>query len=383
MSLPLAGIRVLDFSTLLPGPLATLILAEAGADVIKVERPEGEELRAYEPRLGGESANFVMLNAGKRSVALDCKAPDALARLRPLLESADVLVEQFRPGVMARLGLSYDAVRAINPRIVYCSINGFGSSGERAGVAAHDLNYLAQVGLLRSIAQPDGTPALPPALIADIGGGALPAVINILLALRERDATGAGRAIEIVMSEGALTFEPWALLAHALTGSAPRPNADRLQGGSPRYQIYRAADGRYLAAAPLEQRFWEAFCEAIELPPEARDDRRDPPAAIRAVAACIATRSADAWMERFAGRDVCCTIVRDVGDAVADPAFAARGVFDHRLDGGDGRTIAALPLPLDRGLRGAPATKRAPALGEANGLLATVESGGPARRSGL
>jgi alpha-methylacyl-CoA racemase len=379
MSLPLTGIRVLDFSTLLPGPLATLMLAEAGAEVIKVERPEGEELRGYEPKLGAQSAHFVTLNRGKRSVALDCKAPDAFDRLRPLLASADVLVEQFRPGVMARMGLSYDAVRAVNPRIVYCSINGFGSDGERAELAAHDLNYVGLIGLLGLVAGTDGTPALPPALIADIGGGALPAVINILLALRERDATGVGRAIEIVMSEAAFTFEPWALLAVALTGSAPRPNADRLHGGSARYHVYRTADGRYLAAAPLEQRFWDAFCEAIELPREARDDRRDPLAAIRAVAARIATRTADAWLERFAGRDVCCTLVRDAGEAAADPAFLQRGVFAHRLEGG-GMTIPALPLPLDPGLRGAPAVKAAPVLGEANALLATVESGAPERR---
>jgi crotonobetainyl-CoA:carnitine CoA-transferase CaiB-like acyl-CoA transferase len=142
---PLAGVRVLDFSTLLPGPMATLLLAEAGAEVIKIERPgRGDEMRAYTPKLGPDSVNFALLNRGKRSLAIDLKAPGAVARLKPLIESADVVIEQFRPGVMDRLGLGYDAMRTINPRIIYCAITGYGQSGARADVAAHDLNYVSE-----------------------------------------------------------------------------------------------------------------------------------------------------------------------------------------------------------------------------------------------
>src|SRR5688572_21637272 len=140
---PLSGIRVLDFSTLLPGPLATLLLAEAGAEVIKIERPgKGDEMRSYAPKLGADSVNFGLLNRGKRSVTLDLKQKDALSKLEPLLGTADVLVEQFRPGVMERLGLGYEALARMNPRIVYCSITGYGQSGPRAQTAAHDLNYI-------------------------------------------------------------------------------------------------------------------------------------------------------------------------------------------------------------------------------------------------
>jgi crotonobetainyl-CoA:carnitine CoA-transferase CaiB-like acyl-CoA transferase len=183
---PLAGVRVIDFSTLLPGPLATLMLAEAGAEIVKIEKPWlGDELRAYAPQSGGSSIGFALLNRGKRSVALDLKDPAARGRLLPLLRTAAVLVEQFRPGVMARLGLGYEAIREINPRIVYCSITGYGQSGPKAAVAGHDLNYGAETGLLALAAGgPAGAPTVPPGLIADIGGGALPAVINILLALR-------------------------------------------------------------------------------------------------------------------------------------------------------------------------------------------------------
>jgi crotonobetainyl-CoA:carnitine CoA-transferase CaiB-like acyl-CoA transferase len=204
---PLSGILVLDFSTLLPGPMATLLLAEAGAEVIKIERTgSGEELRGSQPRFADTSVSFAMLNRGKRSIAIDLKVPDAVSRLRPLIESADVVVEQFRPGVMDRLGLGYDALSAINTRIVYCAITGYGQSGPKAQVAAHDLNYQADAGLLSIAAGADGAPVVPNALVADIAGGAYPAVLNILLALRDRDRTGKGCKLDIAMTDGLLPF---------------------------------------------------------------------------------------------------------------------------------------------------------------------------------
>ena len=148
MMAPLQGLLVLDFSTLLPGPMASLILAEAGARVVKIERPgRGDEMRSYEPKLGEDSVNFAMLNRGKQSIALDLKAPDAVQRLMPLLKSADILIEQFRPGVMERLGLGYETLRKINPQLVYCSITGWGQTGPKASVASHDLNYVAETGM--------------------------------------------------------------------------------------------------------------------------------------------------------------------------------------------------------------------------------------------
>ena len=161
---PLAGIRVLDFSTLLPGPMATLLLADAGAEVIKIERPNGEEMRGYEPKIGADSVNFALLNRGKRSVTIDLKAAGAVERLKPLIASADVVVEQFRPGVMDRLGIGYEALNAINPRIIYCAITGFGQTGPKAQVAAHDLNYVAESGMLAIAAGSD-------AQAAEEGGG--------------------------------------------------------------------------------------------------------------------------------------------------------------------------------------------------------------------
>src|SRR5712691_3888916 len=212
MMRPLAGLFVLDFSTLLPGPMATLLLAEAGAEVVKIERPgRGEEMRGHAPKWGPDSVSFALLNRGKRSVALDLKDPADRAGLAPLVERADVIVEQFRPGVMARLGLGYDAVAKINPRIVYCSISGYGQTSPKRDVAGHDLNYIGDAGLLALSMGDPSRPVVPPALIADIAGGAYPAVLNILLGLEERRRTGHGRHLDIAMADNLFPFMFWAI----------------------------------------------------------------------------------------------------------------------------------------------------------------------------
>ena len=190
---PLSGIRVLDFSTLLPGPLAGLMLAQAGAEVIKVERPgTGDDMRGDEPRVEGVSVGFSLLNRGKRSLMLDLRDPGVIRSLLSFVAEVDIVIEQFRPGVMDRLGLGYQAFRAVNPRIIHCSITGYGADGSKRDVAGHDLSYLADVGLLALSAGSDGMPGIPPTLIADIGAGSFPAVVNVLLALRARDRTGEG-----------------------------------------------------------------------------------------------------------------------------------------------------------------------------------------------
>src|SRR4051794_29072660 len=347
---PLAGITVLDFSTLLPGPMATLLLAEAGAEVLKLERPgRGDEMRTYDFKLGASSVNFALLNRGKRSIAIDLKAADAVSRLEPLIRRADVLVEQFRPGVMDRLGLGYDALSAINPRLVYCAITGYGQTGPRADVAAHDLNYIGDTGLLALSGDHDGAPIVPPALIADIAGGALPAVINILLALRRRDATGQGCKLDVAMCDNLFAFEYWALGQGEAADAWPTPGGELVTGGSPRYQIYPTADGRFVAAAPLEQKFWETFCALIDLPADWRDDARDPTGTMRAVAAIVAREPADYWRGRFTGQDCCCTIVQTIEEARHDPHFLARSLFERGVVDGDQR-ITALPVPIDPAL---------------------------------
>lgn len=349
---PLENIRVLDFSTLLPGPFASLMLAEAGAEVVKIERPgRGDEMRSYTPKFGDDSVNFALLNAGKRSVAIDLKADDAVGRLRPLIAEADIVIEQFRPGVMDRLGLGYVALKAINPRLIYCAISGWGQSGPKAMVAAHDLNYLAESGILGLSAGADGAPVIPPVLIADIAGGAHPAVTNILLALRRRDQSGEGAYLDISMGENLLTLAYWGLGNGFAAGEWPGGSDALVTGGSPRYQIYRTANDRYLAAAPIEDKFWDNFCSIIGLAAAMRTPDADKDEAIAAVGKIIASKTAAEWTAIFSGKDVCCSIVVSLKDAVADPHVAARGLLSRKIIV-EGCSIPALPVPLSDQFRG-------------------------------
>lgn len=361
----LDGIRVLDFSTLLPGPMATLFLADAGAEVVKVERPgRGEEMRSYTPRWGADSANFHLLNRGKKSVAVDLKSAVDRQRLMPLAESADIIVEQFRPGVMTRLGLSYEAVRAVNPDIIYCSITGYGQSGPRMDRAGHDLNYQGDTGLLALSHGPPSAPVVPPALIADIAGGTYPALVNILLALLHRERTGEGACLDIAMADNLFPFMYWAQGDGQVGGRWPG-NGDALTtGGTPRYRLYPLADARVASVAAIEQKFWETFCDAIGLEEAWRDDRRDPEGTAGRIAAILTSRPSMEWDAVFAAADCCCSVVRSLEEAMADPHFRARGVFDARIGNATGAVMPALPTPVVRAFKADPGGRAdAPELG--------------------
>jgi len=374
MTQPLTGIRVLDFSTLLPGPMAGLILAEAGAEVIKIERPGfGEEMRHYAPPFGETSMNFALLNRGKKSLALDLKDPAVIDKLQPLIAESHVILEQFRPGVMARLGLGYDDVVKVNPAIVYCSITGYGQTGPKAQTAAHDLNYIGDTGLLALAAGADGAPIPPPGLIADIGGGTLPAVINILLALRQAEKTGRGTHLDVAMCDNVLTWQYWAMGMVEAEGRTPAGGKELVTGGSPRYRIYKTADGRFAAVAALEQKFWDNLCDLLELPDALRDDKRDPEATTAAVAEAIGAKLAIHWEKEFAGRDVCCSIVHDMAEAMADRHFRARKLFDHRVVDGKLSTTA-VPVPVVPQFRSAERDAGYPHLGDANDMLERKDS---------
>jgi len=361
MPQPLSGLLVLDFSTLLPGPLATLMLAEAGAEVVKIERPGGETMRTIPPAWDGSGAAFAMLNRGKIGLVLDLKQEADRRQLSPLLARADILVEQFRPGVMAEFGLGYEAVRELNPRIVYCSISGYGQNGQRAGEAGHDINYIGATGLLALQPGPASHPEPPPALIADIGGGSFPALINILLALRQRDLTGEGCHLDIAMTDAMFAFAWYALAIGAATGRYPGAGELPLAGGSPRYALYPTKDGRLAACGALEQKFWDAFCAAIGLAEPLRNDLADPAATRAAIAKIIVGRTAEEWRPVFAAADCCVTIVASLEEALRDPHFVARGLFAHHVAGASGKTIPALPLPLAPQFREPARAKPAPA----------------------
>jgi crotonobetainyl-CoA:carnitine CoA-transferase CaiB-like acyl-CoA transferase len=360
---PLTGLFVLDFTTLLPGPLATLMLAEAGADVLKIEQPGGENARRFPPFVGNESAAFAMLNRGKASMTLDLKSSADREKLVPLVARADILVEQFRPGVMDRLALSYEELKTINPKLIYCSISGYGQSGPRVHEAGHDINYIGNTGLLDLQPGPADRPVVPPMLAADIAGGSFPAVINILLALRARDQSGKGCRIDIAMTDAMFTFTWAALAIGAATGRFPKSGDLWLVGGSPRYQVYPAKDGKLIACGALEPKFWAAFTAAVGLPNEFVDDARNPNATRDAIAKLILAKTSDEWRPIFAAADCCATVIVPLEEAMRDPHFVERGLFAHQVGTETGKSLPALPLPIAPNFRAEPGTKKAPKLG--------------------
>jgi len=361
---PLEGVLIADFTTLLPGPLATLMLAEAGAEVVKIERPGGEDVRRFPPYWAGQSAAFAYLNRGKKSLVADLKRDADKTHVLDLIDRADVLVEQFRPGVMERLGLGYSAVSARNPKVVYCSISGYGQAGPRQHEAGHDINYIGRTGLLSLSPGSADRPTVPPALIADIGGGSFPAVINILLALIGRQKSGKGVWIDVAMTDAMFTFAWLALATRFATGREIDPEKLRHFGGSPRYQLYPTAGGKLVACGALEQKFWESFCATIGLPKELVDDSRDPKTTIDAVRAIIASETAAHWAPLFAKADCCVTIVASIEEALHDRHFVERGLFERKVAAPDGSTMPALPLPISPALRVEEKTRGFPQLGE-------------------
>lgn len=358
--LPLAGLRVLDFSVQLPGPLATLFLAQAGATVVKVERPgTGDIARLTQQE--GDNVEFALLNRGKKSIVLDLKSEQDRATALRLAGEADVLVEQFRPGAMQRLGLGYDTLREHNPRLIYVSISGYGQKGPLAHHAGHDLGYAAMTGLLSISTGNDGFPVMPPTQVADVGGGTYPAALNILLALRQRDATGEGCHVDIAMVDNVFTWmrRPLGRVLKGEPGYAPghHPSA----GALARYNIYETKDRRHLTVAAIEEVFWQRLCDLVELPAPLRDDARADEAK-RALQEIFRQRTAQAWLDHFGPQDVCVDLVRTLEEAVAMPHSVERGVFDEKLRLSDGSLIAALPSPVARGLR-ATGPEGYPALG--------------------
>jgi alpha-methylacyl-CoA racemase len=288
----LNGVRVLDLSRLLPGAYCTQLLQMEGAQITKVESPEGDPIR----RLPGGEAYFEVLHHGKGLLTLDLRSEAGRQALRRHVADADVLVEGFRPGVMERMELGYPALAALNPALVYCAITGYGSSGPMARRAGHDLNYLACSGALSLMPTRDGAPAIPGLQVADLAGG-LQAAFLIAAALTSRGQTGRGTRVEVSMTE---LMRGWTALPRAAR-RAGLPGLS-LTGELPCYHVYPVADG-FLTVAALETDFWIEFCGVI-----ARDDlvgRQFDPAAIQEVRATLAAASRAEWMTRFADRDVC------------------------------------------------------------------------------
>ncbi|MEA2656152.1 MAG: alpha-methylacyl-CoA racemase [Chloroflexota bacterium] len=354
--MPLTGIRVLDLTRLLPGPFCTMLLADMGADVVKVEEPSGGDyLRWTPPLIEGEGVLFNAINRNKRSVTLNLKSPAARDLLLRLAEHADVLVEGNRPGVMTRLGVGWDVVHARNPKLVMCSITGYGQDGPFASRAGHDLNYMATAGAL-GLNGASGHPPEPLSVqVADIGGGGLQPAVAILAALVEVGRGGQGRWIDASMMDGAVTWLAFALAAHGAGEHVARGD-QRLGGRYPCYRVYSCMGGGFYSVGALEPKFWANLCDAIERPDLLDQQLAEGEEGVRALEAMesvFLTRTRKEWEQKLAGLDVCCEPVLDLDEVVAHPQVVARGLITSTPGGVEVRP--AIPLRGDWRRSGPPA----------------------------
>jgi alpha-methylacyl-CoA racemase len=346
--MPLTGIRVLDLTRLLPGPFCTMLLADMGADVVKVEEPAGGDYMRWTPPLvDGQSALFNAISRNKRSLTLNLKTEAGLDLLLLLVEQANVLVEGNRPGVMERLGLGWEVLHARNPKLVMCSITGYGQEGPFASRAGHDLNYMATSGALSLNGDRDGPPLPLAVQVADIGGGGLQPAVAILGALVAVERGSEGRWIDASMMDGAVS---WLALAMAAYGGGEHVGRgdQRLSGRYACYRVYACKGGGFYSVGALEPKFWATLCDSIERPDlfelhfaEGTDGVR----VHEAMESIFLSRTREEWEQKLARLDVCCEPVLELGEVAAHPQVVARGLIARTKAGVEVRP--AIPLRAD------------------------------------
>lgn len=366
MTGPLAGIKVLDLTRLQPGNYATMLMADLGAEVIKVEEPgRGDYVRWTPPMVGDQSAMHLVLNRNKKSVTLNLKHEEGPGILRELVKSADVLIESFRPGVMARLGVGYDDLSSHNEGLIYAAITGYGQDGPLSQSAGHDINYVAAVGILDTTGSSDGPPVLPSVQIADLSGSMM-AVIGTLAALVRRGAGGKGEFVDIGMADVALSWlslhlAPW------FAGAKPlQRGAGYLNGGYHFYRVYECSDGRFLSVGALEPQFYANLCAVTghqELVPE-QFVAADRLAELHKIfESTFRSRTQAEWLEMFAGVDACVAPVNDFEQMWQDPQLRAR---DMLIDDAPGDLPKTLGVPIKLKANPGELGAEAPRLGEHN-----------------
>jgi crotonobetainyl-CoA:carnitine CoA-transferase CaiB-like acyl-CoA transferase len=361
-TLPLSGLKVVDLSRLLPGPHATLMLADLGADVLKVEDPQlGDYLRWGWPP--SENPAFLQLNRNKRSLTLNLKAEEGREIFKKIVAEADVLLESFRPGVMARLGLGYEDLKKINPGLIYCALSGYGQEGPYRHRPGHDLNYIGFAGALALGGPAGAAPVIPGVQIADLAGGSLMSLVGILAALHGRQLTGQGRLVDVSMTGGVIGLLPYQAAMYLATGDPVRRSQWRLNGGLPEYAVYETADGKYLTVGALEPKFFNRLCTLLDMPE--MDEVNSSPvkgAEIRAaLAAKFKQKTRAEWLELLADEDACVGPAYEMDEVFDDPQAIARGTVvetEHpklgklrqlglpfRLDGLDPQAVVREPAP--------------------------------------
>ncbi|CRM08141.1 CaiB/BaiF CoA transferase family protein [Pseudomonas sp. 52 E 6] len=349
MSGPLASLKVLDFSTLLPGPFASLMLADMGAEVLRIESPTRPDLlRVLPPHDQGVSASHAYLNRNKRSLALDLKQPEALEIVRALVKAYDIVLEQFRPGVMERLGLGYEALKAINPKLIYVSITGYGQTGPYKDRAGHDINYLALAGVASYTGRADSGPLPLGVQLADVGGGSLHAVVGLLAAVIARQQSGVGQYLDVSMTDCSFSLNAMAGAGYLACGVEPEWESHVLNGGS-FYDYYRSREGRWMAVGSLEPGFMQQLCETLGRPELAAQGLSPRPEQQKALKQALKVefekRSFEELCELFAGVDACVEPVLSLSEAVEHPQLKARELISQ-VPRGDGSTQAQLACPL-------------------------------------
>jgi alpha-methylacyl-CoA racemase len=370
---PLEGLRVLDLTRLLPGGFCTLLLADLGADVLKVEDTSGGDYVRWMPpyyggaeqrEVGTASSYFLALNRNKRSLKLDLKQPEGRDILLRLAEDYDVLVESFRPGVMERLGVGYDALEKRNPRLVYCAVSGYGQNSPLRDRSGHDTNYLALAGLLGLTGRGGGPPIQSAGQIADLGGGGLTAAVGILVALRERERSGAGQVVDISMFDGAFSWLSMVIARFFCEKQVPQRGDLELAGGILCYFPYKTKDGGWVSLGALEPKFWHNWCDGVGRP-ELKEKQFEHPSSEsgKKVAAVFRRRTRDEWTAFAAEHDCCLEPVLDLEEALAHEQTIARHLVIELDQPGMGPVRqAGFPIKLSR--TPARIDSPAPALGE-------------------
>lgn len=330
MSGPLTSLKVLDFSTLLPGPFGTMILADLGAEVLRIESPTRPDMvRIMPPMIDGVSAAHAYLNRSKRSLAIDLKKPEGVELVKKLVAEYDIVVEQFRPGVMDKLGVGYEALKAVNPKLIYCSITGYGQTGPYRDRAGHDMNYLSIAGITSYNGRRASGPAPMAVQVADIAGGSHHAVMGILASVIHRMNTGEGQRIDISMTDAAFSLH--ALTAPGALTANEQPELERTQlNGGSFYDCYETSDGRFLSVAGLEPQFAMQFCQAIGKPELASRLLITEPVQLaqikQEISDVLKTKTFAEWQQLFSQIDACVEPVLNFDEACEHPHIKARGL---------------------------------------------------------
>jgi len=350
MTMPLEGIKVLDLSRVIAGPFCTQLLADYGAEVIKVEdRQGGDPSRQQQPLINGTGSLFYLVNRNKKSLALDLKQEEGKEVLRRLVREADVLIEQFRPGVMDKLGLGYKDLNAENPRLIYCSLSGYGQTGPMSVAPSHDLNFQSLAGMALLNGRPEEIPLVPPLTFMAMAGGSLYAMAAIMMALFQRNKTGEGQYCDVAILDGSVSMTASLLADWAGSGNLPRRGEGRLAGGFACYNIYATGDGGYISLAAVESKFWKEFCEGIGYP-EFADAQWDPvqQEAIRmAVQDYFLTRPRQEWEKLFENSDICFSPLLDLDEMCQHPQVTAREMITRLHDFvSPGRDLCLTGLPV-------------------------------------